>query len=373
MVASCGGAETDEPATTPAAQKPVGQVPARKLQEVLDVQREGYGATGMAAAIVRGGKLLWAGGSGLASRTTKKPMTADTPFPIYSITKAFVGALAVKLAEHGRLDLDASLSDARPDWANADRITLRMLLNHTSGIGGELRAGNRWERAIDARPRALWTPQKTLTYFDSRPHAPPGQKWEYNNANYVLAGLVIEHATGETVAELLREQILDPLDLRDVVLQPQERPRGEPARGYGGPPRVARALRTGGRYAPYPSEASAGWTAGAMVASAPSVARFADALMAGDLLSRDSRRELLRFVPADERIDGYGLGVAKSQSPTGDEEWGAFGAGPGFLTSVWHLPARGITVALLSSGEVNLYSIAHMLVDTALEGGQRAG
>lgn len=102
------------------------------------------------------------------------------------------------------------------------------------------------------------------------------------------------------------------------MLQPQERPPSETAHGYGGPPRIARALRIGGRYAPYPSEASYLWTGGAMVASAPSVARFADALLRGELLSPDSRRQLLRFVPASEGYDGYGLGVGKGQIPPGE-------------------------------------------------------
>ena len=369
LVTGCGGSsDADEPTKAPAPVQVADPARATKLQEVLDVQREGYQATGMAAAIVLRGKPYWSGGSGLANRETKAPVAADTPFPIFSITKMFVGALAVRLAEEGRLQLDDPLSGALPDWPNADRITLRTLLNQTSGVGGELRPGNRLERAIDARPRAVWTPRETLAYA-RRPHAAPGAEWEYNNANYLLAGLVMEHATDRTVAASLRELILDPLKLGDAVLQPQERPRGEPAHGYGGPARVARALRIGGGYAPYPSEASAAWTAGGMVASAPSVARFADALLRGELLAPDSRRDLLRFVPAGEGFDGYGLGVGKGQTAKGEEAWGHFGAGPGFATVVAHLPAKAITVAVLSSGEADLGSLSDMLADAALEGG----
>jgi D-alanyl-D-alanine carboxypeptidase len=364
LVASCGGSDADEPAKAPAPQKAADPARARNLQEVLDVQREGYRATGMAAAIIIRGRLFWSGGSGLANRETKARVAADTPFPIFSITKMFVGALAVKLAQEGRLKLDDPLSVAVPDWPNADRITLRMMLNQTSGIGGDQR---RLERDVDARPRAVWTPRKTLSYA-RRPYAAPGERWEYNNANYLLAGLIIEHATDRTVAEVLRELILGPLQLRDAVLQPQERARSAPAQGYGGPAPVARALRIGGRYAPYPSAASAGWTAGGMVASAPSVARFADALLRGDLLSPDWRRQLLRFVPATDGYDGYGLGVGKGQLSNGDEVWGHFGAGPGFVTSVSHVPATAITVAVLSSGDANLGSITEMLANATLDG-----
>jgi D-alanyl-D-alanine carboxypeptidase len=239
-----------------------------------------------------------------------------------------------------------------------------MLLNQTSGVGGEQR---RVERDIDARPRAVWTPRKTLSY-SRRPHAAPGERWEYNNANYVLAGLVIEHATNGTAAEALHEVLLDPLKLHDAILQPQEHPPSQTARGYGGPAPVTRALRMGGRYAPYPSEASYSWTAGGMVASAPSVARFGDALLRGELLSPDARRQLLRFRPA-EFYDSYGLGVGTAQLSDGEEGWGAFGAGPGFVTSVLHLPAKAITVAVLSSGEVKLDSITELLANAALDRG----
>jgi CubicO group peptidase (beta-lactamase class C family) len=109
----------------------------------------------MAAAIIIRGRLFWSGGSGLANRETKEPVTAATPFPIFDPTKMFVGALAVKLAERGRLKLDDPLSRALPDWPNAERITLRMLLNQTSGVGNGQR---RLERDTEARPRTVWTP-----------------------------------------------------------------------------------------------------------------------------------------------------------------------------------------------------------------------
>jgi D-alanyl-D-alanine carboxypeptidase len=364
LVASCGGSDAHEPAKAPTTQKAAGPSRARTLQAVLDLQRKSYGATGMAAAIIIRGRLFWSGGSGLVNRETKAPATADTPFPIFSITKMFVAALAVKLAQEGRLQLDGPLSGTLPDWPNADRITLRMLLHQTSGVGNDQR---RLEHDTAARPRTVWTPQKTLSYA-RRPHAAPGEKWEYNNTNYILAGLVIEHATGRTVAEGLRELILDPLKLRDAVLQPQERPRSEPAHGYGGPPLIARALRIGGRYAPYPSEASWEWAAGGMVASAPSVARFADALLRGELLSPDWRRQMLKFVPAGMGFDGYGLGVGKGQMGTG-EVWFHVGAGPQFVTSVSYLPAKAITIAVFSSGDADLYLATKLLADAALKAG----
>ena len=221
LAASCGGSDDDEPSKPRAPAASADAATARELQQVLDLQRESYGATGMAAAIVIGGQHFWSGGSGLANRETEAPITAGTPFPIFSITKMFIAALAVKLAEDGRLKLDDPLSRALPDWPNADHITLRMLLNQTSGVGNDQR---RLERDSEARPRKMWTPEESLSYAQREPHAAAGEGWEYNNANYVLAGLVIEHATRRPVADTLHELILDPLKLHDALLQPQERP-----------------------------------------------------------------------------------------------------------------------------------------------------
>src|SRR4029078_5077566 len=131
--------------TERAPQKAADAAHAGKLQEVLDVQRDGYGATGMAAAIVVRGRLFWAGGSGVSNRAKKTRVTADTPFPIFSITKMFIGALAAKLAQPGQLRGDDRISGALPRWPNANRITLRMLLNQTSGVGGHQR---RMERDV---------------------------------------------------------------------------------------------------------------------------------------------------------------------------------------------------------------------------------
>jgi CubicO group peptidase (beta-lactamase class C family) len=88
------------------------------------------------------------------------------------------------------------------------------------------------------------------------------------------------------------------------------------------------------------------------------------ALLRGDLLSPDSRRQLLRFVPAGDGYDGYGLGVGKGQSGT-KEVWFGLGGGPGFVTVVSHVPAKEITVAVLSSGDADLRLLTTLLAEAA--------
>src|SRR5215218_1987662 len=261
-------------------------------------------------------------------------------------------ALAIKLSETHRLQLDDRLSDYLPRWPNASRITIRQLLNHTSGVSSfDTELGDPLNRAIDAKPRSFWSPRRTLSYA-RKPSFEPGARWQYNNANYLLAGLVIERATNTTVADALRQQILDPLKLDDVVLQPPERARGPTAHGYGkiGNDRPDRDLSDGGDLVPYRSVASSAWTAGGIVASAESVARFGDAVLRGVALGRNGRKEMTAFVPAEGPYSAYGLGLGKVHSTrVTDDMWGAVGNFPGFGGTLAHLPSRGVTVVVLAN------------------------
>src|SRR3954451_14231512 len=233
-MAGCGGTTHLSPSNVSRVDRQGGPDLAHKMQSVLDQQRNFYELPGAAAALVIPGVGTWSGGSGVADRRTGRRVTARTTFAIASITKAFMGALALKLAQEGRVSLEEPLSRTVPRWPYADRITLRHLLAQTSGVSQFLR--DRHEspvlRAVDGNPGAYWSPRRVLSYAPA-PSFPPGKRWGYNNANYLLAGLVLEHATHESVAAALRREILDPLGLRDVVLQPQERPPAGAAHGYG--------------------------------------------------------------------------------------------------------------------------------------------
>ena len=155
--------------------KPPSSLGYARLQDIGDIQRDGYGATGMAAAIViRGHSPLGRAALGLANRATKAPVTADTPFPIFSITKSFVGALAVKLAQEGRLEISAPRSGALADSPNADRIsTANWCATKPAGSGTPSAAWNVKPKAARVRSGR---PRRPCSYARHRPHGAPGKK-----------------------------------------------------------------------------------------------------------------------------------------------------------------------------------------------------
>ena len=374
-VAGCGGTTHVSPSNVSRLDRQVAPELAHKLQGVLDQQREFFELPGAAAALVIPGVGRWSGGSGVADRRTGTRVTGRTTFAIASITKAFVGALALKLAQERRLSLEEPLSRTLPRWPYADRITLRHLLAQTSGVS-HLRG--RYEsallRAIDRDPGAYWSPRRVLSYA-RRPSFAPGERWEYNNANYLLAGLVLEHATREPVAAALRREILDPLGLRDVVLQPQERPKAGAAHGYGTSVGGQREhdLTDGSGLVPYRSAASSAWTAGGMVASAPSVAKFGDAVLRGELLGRAARQQMTDFqdTGGGPGYGSYALGMGQIYSNRlSGLVWAAVGDFPGFGSTLAHLPGKGITVAVLANRSDSMpltQAIAEALIQTATD------
>jgi D-alanyl-D-alanine carboxypeptidase len=343
----CGGHGSDGSSAPPGR---VDAALARTLQRTLDQQRRLHGLPGAAAAVIALGRGRWSGASGVADRATRAPVRAQTAFPIASVTKLLVAALAVKLSEQGRLRLDDHLSRWLPRWPNADRITVRELLNQTSGVA---EPPKRLARAVLARPHSVWSVRAALGLGGEEPVSAPGVAWRYNNLNYLLAGLVIERATHATVARELRREFFDPLHLDDIVLQPQEQESRAAAHAYPktGADRQSRDLSAGSRFLPFNSLGSALWTAAGAVASAPSLARLGDALLRGSLLTPNSREQLLTTVAADgEMYASYGLGIGQNLSARlSTMVWTVYGNLPGVGSTLAFLPGPKITAVVLTN------------------------
>ncbi|MFL5942459.1 MAG: serine hydrolase domain-containing protein [Gaiellaceae bacterium] len=301
----------------------------------LQDQLEAVVATGVpgAVAVAVGPQGRVEGAAGVADLGTGEPLTVEHRFRIGSVTKIFVAALVLRLAAEGLLDLDG---EATPF---TEGITIRQLLNHTSGLDdfmGDPVAffepyrrdpGHRWEFGAGEELRLVLEKPRLFA---------PGEGWAYHGSNYIVLRLLVEEVTGSSLRTALRERVLEPLglDRSHLVEGPL---RGDCARGYLPPDNP---ILPGG---PGPVDVTeldlpfyrAG---GGIVSTVADTAAILRALLGGGFLPRGLRSEMLDAVEADwEETDRYGLGIGeitalmgRQRSPCGPA-WGHLGFSLGYV------------------------------------------
>jgi D-alanyl-D-alanine carboxypeptidase len=350
--------------TAPAAH--LDSATAKALQTALTGVRAGGAYPGVSAAVVFPDGSVWTGQSGTAVLATRTAVAADTLFSIGSISKTFVAALAGRLASRGTISLDDPLSKYVPTFYLADKITLRQLLNHTSGIK-DLFAIKAITDAILAKPAQTWTPTQLLTMVGkSRYPFAPGKGYWYSNTEYVLLGVAIEKATGRTVADLVRSEFLAPLGLDHTFLQTEEAVTGAEAHGYcaGTAPgcsssRAAASKprdNAAGAMLPFTAEASAVGAAGGFVSSAADIARWTEALYSGRVLDQATMASMVDISQTQgfksPWVPGwlYGLGTEEA-TINGHVAWGHRGHLDGFWSATWFLPDFDVSITILTNAE----------------------
>jgi D-alanyl-D-alanine carboxypeptidase len=370
---STTGVTPASPSSSPTVYAAFDPALAAKLQADLEDSSTDLHYPALAAAVILPDGSSWSGAAGMAEVVGSVRATSGTSFAIGSITKTFTAALLLELAHDGMLSLDDPIAKWLPQLADdarfmTDRVTVRNLLGHTSGIN-DYTSATTFGDAVSKDPARHWTPDELL-HFVGDPSFAPGTKWAYSNTNYVLAGMMIEQAAGSTVASLLRERILAPLALEETVLQPQEQPAGPIAHGYserlpgeaGGQPTDP---WDGSGLTPNASWASAAWAAGGMAATAPDLARWAAALYGGRVLDAVSLAEMLDF-KSNVGLHGggvYGLGVQQWLG-NGGITIGHAGGIPGFQSAMWYFMRPRATVVMLTNTDVVPIDAAYHSLET---------
>lgn len=348
------------PPGTPSAHLDAAKTKA--LQTALSGIRSSGKYPGASAAVVFPDGSVWTGVSG-AAIISKTSLTTDTLFSAGSISKTFVAALVGRLAAAGTIGLDDALSKYVPDFPNAENITLRELLNHTSGIDDLFDYSGTIGPAIVYRPTVTWTPAQVFARLLT-PKFKPGANYYYSNTNYILLGLVIEKATGQTVAALVRSEFLAPLGLTHTYLQTEETAQGTKAHGYctgagstcGGDPTAAAAARDNfaGTMLPFTSEATAVGFAGAYVSTASDLAIWANALYGGSILDQATLASMVDISQTaglkTKPKYPYGLGLEQA-SVAGQLAWGHRGNLDGFWSTMEYLPVQHVTVVILVNAQ----------------------
>lgn len=335
--------------TAPAAH--LDAATAKALQTALTGVRTGGAYPGVSAAIVFPDGSVWTGQSGTAVLATRTAVAADTLFSIGSISKTFVAAMVGRLAMRGTIGLDDPLSKYLPDYPNASNISLRQMLDHTSGIKDPFDDPD-MAAAILANPSQPWTTAQVLSWI-GRPYFAPGTGYHYSNSNFILLGQVVEKVTGQPLASLVRSEFLTPLGLSHTFLQTEETVTGSKAHGYMAPAGRPRD-NSAGTMIPFTAEATAFGPAGAFVSTPSDLARWATALYGGNVLDQATLAAMadispmLPYKPATAR--SYGLGFEET-TIAGQVAWGHVGHLDGFMSAMEYLPASHVTIVVLENAE----------------------
>ena len=279
---------------------------------------------------VRRGHGTWAATAGVGNLATGKPRSARDHYRIASITKTFVATVVLQLEAEGRLSLDDTVDTWLPGLVRGNdhdgrRITIRQLLNHTSGIFDYLEDpgfqqtymtadGFMKHRFDEAAPEEL-----LAIAMKNRPYFEPGASFAYSNTNYLLAARVIEKATGNDYGDEIDRRIIAPLHLTSTSVPTTRVTLPRPgSRAYS---KLART-DTGPTYDVTELNPRLAYGSGQMVSSSADLTRFYSALLGGRLLPPEQLKKMKTTVGSSRETSRYGLGLVDRKLTCGVHVWG---------------------------------------------------
>ena len=328
------------------------------LESIVERLVAEQAVAGAVAGVWIAGRGAWTHAHGIGNVQTAAPMTVDDHFRIASVTKTFVATVVLQLVDEGTLSLDDTLEQFVPGIPNGERITVRQVLGMTAGIVNYIN-DPAFEEAYTTNPLMPFAPREAVEIVKRYPpDFPPGEKVQYSDTNYILAGLIIEAVAGVSAAEAISSRILEPLGLTgtsfpDTPKMPMPFPRG-----YGADPGSADVRDI------TESNPDVAWTAGAMISTLDDLRVWGRALAEGTLLSAETQRERLRFaaLPAAPGFElGYGLGIMRLNGFLGHA-----GAIFGYSTWMLHSTEEDATIVVLANrGETETEFASKIAVDIA--------
>jgi D-alanyl-D-alanine carboxypeptidase len=275
------------------------------------------GAPG-ALVVLRTPKRVRRAAAGLSSRDPRVALRAISRFRIASVTKPFVATVVLELVGEGKLGLDDSIERWLPGLVpNGGNITIRELLNHTSGIYNYT-DDRVFNQAQIADPRHIWSPRQIVAVATGYPALfAPGDGWAYSNTNYVILGLVVESVTGTALEQQLRSRLFDPLALGSTAYVPQVDTSGGLAHGFIGSATFP-DIPAGTLIDVTPAlNGSWFWGAAAIVSNGDDVTKFFASLLGGHILPANLLAAMKTATPNSPDGFRYGLGLALVRTPCG--------------------------------------------------------
>ena len=316
-----------------------------QLQKILDKSLEDTDGTGV-VCLIKTPSFQWGGSSGFADYSKKRPMKTTDMLRLASMTKTFVSVVVQKLAEEGKLNLDDKIKKHLPHKVTTripygSKITIRQLLNMTSGIKSYTE-NDVYNDTVESNPyRSAWTPEEIVRYiYNKKAVFPPGKGWDYSNTNYILLDMIVKKAAGTLLATEMRRVIHAPLKLNNTFMEIQEKRsegfNGLTVRGYDENGKDVTEIQDG-----------FGLGDGGLISDANGVAKFFQALFIDRIiLSPVSLKQMKNF----SLKGNYGLGLERVETTFGDA-WGHSGSSFGFSGEMLYLPGRKIIFVILTNDE----------------------
>jgi CubicO group peptidase (beta-lactamase class C family) len=306
------------------------------VDKLVQAQMQENGIPAMTVALAKKGQMLYVRGYGTSDLATGSPNQSSTVFEIGSITKQFTAALIMQLQEQGKLHIDDSAVSYLPGYSFASAITIRMLLNQTSGLADFTNFGNFGHWVLDgiSEPDALTEIAHAGLQFT------PGSQYAYSNSNYYLLGSIIEKVSGEGYAVDLQQNIFTPLALKNTFYDLP--PASVAASGY---------THRGATLLPATIwKRSAAFAAGALSSNVYDLAAWDYALMSGKVVSAPSFQAMTSSNGFYQDSYSYGFGLALSTYNGRKLMWHAGQIG-GFYTENVVFLDNGFTLIILTNDQ----------------------
>ncbi|HNQ14001.1 MAG TPA: serine hydrolase domain-containing protein [Pyrinomonadaceae bacterium] len=351
------------------------QDPARtKIQGQLDEWHKAGKFAGATLGVCRNGTDCFSLAVGYSDLESKTPMRPSDVMLAGSVGKTFAAAIALQLVADGKIELDTQIERylGTEKWfdrlPNARSITVRQLMNHTSGLV-RYEFNDKFLADLKASPDKVWRPEELIAYlFDSKAPFEAGKGWDYSDTNYIVLGMIIEKVTGKRYYDLARKQLLKRLKLKLTFPQDKRRLKGL-VQGYAGEGNEftgSDKVISNGTFAINPQFE---WTGGGMVSNSGDLARWAADFYEGRAFDNKMLPQALDPVSAPMlgREAKYGLGVIIRPTAVGIS-YGHSGFFPGYMTEMMYFPEHRLALALQVNSSVprNLgKSPARVLVEAA--------
>ena len=339
---------------TPAIAQDLTATESAKVDTIVTDTLARNGVPSASIAIVRGGRIVYAKAYGKQSETIATPR-ADAPYQIASISKQFTAAAILLLEDEGKLSLDDTVAKWIPGITDGDKITIRQLLSHTSGLQ------DYWPQDYSfAAMEKPVTPQEIVDRWAKKPlDFAPGTQWQYSNTGYVVAGMIVEKAAGKPLLTYLQDKVFKPLGMK-AIDQDLAIGKGYP-QGYHryalGPVRVEKPAARGWLFA-----------AGELAMSASDLAKWDIARMDRAMLTpEDWKTQETPVLLTNGRSTNYGLGVF-SGTAKGRKYVEHTGEAVGFLSENVVFPDNKAAVVVLVNSDFSdaFTSIAGQITDLIL-------